>query len=286
MDNHYTVYVHISPDNLRYYGMTGRDVKVRWNNGKGYIHNQYFYRAIQKYGWDEFKHEIVADGMTKAEACSMEEGLIAEYHTQDPRYGYNLSAGGECNKLSQSTKDKISKANKGRIFSEGTREKMSISHIGKSTSLKGCKLSDEHKRKISESLNGRKHPHGATSPKPVICNGTRYDSVQDCADFYNVSFSAMCSWLRGEKSMPYKFVFMKLSYAAVDAQYVGRLDGKVKAVEYAGMCFDSVSECARHIGVDNHYISRWINGKMKMLDYIKENGLRYIPRMYYVAGKQ
>ena len=286
MDNHYTVYVHISPENLRYYGITGRDVKVRWNNGKGYIHNQYFYRAIQKYGWGAFKHEIVADGLTRREACSMEEWLIAEYHTQDPHYGYNLSAGGECNKLSQSTKDKISKANKGRIFSEDTRKKMSVPHMGKPTALKGRKLSDAHKRKIGESLKGRKHSHGATSPKPVVCNGIKYDSVQNCADVYNVSFSAMCSWLRGEKSMPYKFVFMKLSYVDAEAKYVGRLDTKVKAVEYAGICFDSVSECARYIGVDNHYISRWINVKIKMPDNIREKGLRYIPRMYYVAEKQ
>ena len=73
MDNHYTVYVHISPNGLRYYGITGNSVKRRWNNGKGYINNQYFYRAIQKYGWDSFHHEIIAEELSRREACEMEE---------------------------------------------------------------------------------------------------------------------------------------------------------------------------------------------------------------------
>ena len=94
MDNCYTVYVHISPSGKRYYGLTCQQVKKRWLNGMGYIKNEHFYRAIQKYGWDAFKHEIVAEGLTREEACALEESLIAEHHTQDYRFGYNISAGG------------------------------------------------------------------------------------------------------------------------------------------------------------------------------------------------
>lgn len=285
MEDCYVVYVHISPIGLRYYGITSRDVKKRWKNGKGYIHNQYFYRAIQKYGWDSFTHEILAQGLNRQDACAMEEQLIAEYNTQDPRCGYNLSAGGECNKLSQATKDKISAANKGKVRAEDVRKRIALGHIGISTSLKGRKLSPEHKYKVSRALRGRKYPHGATSAKPVVCDGVRYDSVQECADVYGVSFSAMCAWLRGEKSMPYKFVSLGLSYVGVEAAYNERLDKNVKAVEYDGKCFDSVSECARYIGVDNHYISRWIDGKVKMPENIRQRGLRYIPRLYYIVTK-
>lgn len=154
MDNHYTVYVHISPNGLRYYGITGNSVKRRWNNGKGYINNQYFYRAIQKYGWDSFHHEIIAEELSRRETCEMEEKLIAKYHTQDPNYGYNLSAGGECNKLSQATKDKIGATNKGKVRSDTTCRKISLGHIGISTALKGRELSSTHKEKISKSLKG------------------------------------------------------------------------------------------------------------------------------------
>lgn len=285
MDNHYTVYVHISPKGLRYYGITGGNVKRRWNNGRGYITNQYFYRAIQKYGWDSFQHEIVAENLTKHDACEMEEKLIAEYHTQDPNCGYNLSAGGECNKLSQITKDKISVANKGKIRSDEVKKNLSLAHTGHSTSLKGCKLSDEHKRKISQSLKGRKHPHKVTAGKPVICDNMKYDKVSDCARFYDIPFGVMCAWLRGEKSMPYRFFLMNLSYVGVDAQYIGKLEGNVKAVKYDGKYFDSVNECAKYIGVDAHTISKWISGKMKMPEYARQKGLQYIPRMYYIVKK-
>ena len=74
----------------------------------GYIKNEHFYRAIQKYGWDAFKHEIVAEGLTREEACALEESLIAEYHTQDYNFGYNITSGGESNRHAQSSKDKIS----------------------------------------------------------------------------------------------------------------------------------------------------------------------------------
>lgn len=283
MDNHYTVYVHISPNGLRYYGITGNSVKRRWNNGKGYINNQYFYRAIQKYGLDSFHHEIIAEELSRREACEMEEKLITKYHTQDPNYGYNLSAGGECNKLSQATKDKIGAANKGKVRSDKTCRRISLGHIGISTALKGRCLSSVHREKISKSLKGRKHPHGATSAKPVICDGIEYNSIQDCADYYNIPFGVMCAWLRGEKSMPYKFVLMNLAYVGIEAHYVEKFNRNIKAVKYDGRYFDSVSECARYIGVDNHYISRWINGKIKMPDEIRQKGLQYVPRIYYVV---
>ena len=53
-ENNYTVYMHISPSNKRYIGITSKSVNKRWNNGLGYIKNDHFWRAIQKYGWNNF----------------------------------------------------------------------------------------------------------------------------------------------------------------------------------------------------------------------------------------
>lgn len=49
----WTVYMHISPSGKRYIGVTSKtNVEDRWRNGKGYQKCPYFYKAIQKYGWE------------------------------------------------------------------------------------------------------------------------------------------------------------------------------------------------------------------------------------------
>ena len=101
-EENYIVYLHtvttdISKEehNKYYVGITKRDPKVRWRNGEGYIKNEHFYRAIQKYGWDNIKHEIVATNLTRDEACELEKKLIAGYKANDYNYGYNMTEGGD-----------------------------------------------------------------------------------------------------------------------------------------------------------------------------------------------
>lgn len=98
LEKTYCVYKHTNKFNGKVYiGITCRKPEIRWNNGKGYENNEYFYRAIQKYGWDEgFIHEIIADGLTKDAACKIEIELIAAYDSTNYKNGYNCSAGGEC----------------------------------------------------------------------------------------------------------------------------------------------------------------------------------------------
>ena len=127
MNDKYTVYIHISPSNKKYIGITSQNVKKRWQNGYGYKTNKYFWRAIQKYGWDNFEHEILFENLTVDEAKEKEIELIKLYNTSRPT-GYNLTFGG----------DNISE----KIFSEETRKKISIA-------LKGRTLSHETKQKIS-----------------------------------------------------------------------------------------------------------------------------------------
>ena len=72
----YTVYKHVTPCGKVYIGITGIDPKARWNSGGGYKNNEHFDRAIKKYGWANIRHEIIATGLEKAEACAMEIQLI------------------------------------------------------------------------------------------------------------------------------------------------------------------------------------------------------------------
>ena len=75
----YCVYTHTAPDGRVYVGITSQKPEARWQGGNGYKNNSYFTRAIKKYGWENFKHEILFEGLTVDEAKTKEIELIAEY---------------------------------------------------------------------------------------------------------------------------------------------------------------------------------------------------------------
>lgn len=154
MDN-YFVYEHISPGEKRYIGITYRDPIKRWGNcGYGYHKNEHLYRAIRKYGWDNFTHNILASHISKEEAEQMEVRLIEKYQSDQYERGYNIESGGNSqHSVSEETRKKISLAHmglKGQIRSEETRAKMSAA-------LKGRGPSPETAAKISAANKG-KHP--------------------------------------------------------------------------------------------------------------------------------
>jgi hypothetical protein len=154
--NTYYIYKHTTPNNKVYIGKTTNYMR-RWNNGNGYKNNTYFYRAIQKYGWKNISHEIIASGLSSEEADKLEIKLISEYNSTDYRYGFNNTAGGDgCLGFSPSEitreKRRIAMTGKrtGYKMSEETKEKIRQKAIGR-------KLSEETKIKISEAGKGRKH---------------------------------------------------------------------------------------------------------------------------------
>lgn len=127
----YIVYIHTNKrDGKKYIGITCQSPNRRWRNGNGYYENQHFYRAICKDGWENFTHEIVSAGLTKEEACVLEKKLISLYKSNDGRYGYNKSYGGENPnegaKMSEEAKRKMSEAHKGITFNEKQRKNMSL----------------------------------------------------------------------------------------------------------------------------------------------------------------
>ena len=78
----YTVYQHKNKINGKIYiGITMQKPEIRWGkNGNNYKSSPHFYSAIQKYGWDNFEHNILFTGLTKEEACLKEQELI-QYFT-------------------------------------------------------------------------------------------------------------------------------------------------------------------------------------------------------------
>ena len=165
----YCVYVHTNKTNgKKYVGQTGLKPEKRWNSGKGYKDNQYFWRAIQKYGWDNFEHEVLASNLTKEEADNFEILLIKKLELTNPDKGYNLQDGGSHGQPSELSRENIRKAAQKRSQNEEWRRKQSECHIGLNAGEKngmyGKKHSEESKQKQRKASSG-KHPSKETRQK-------------------------------------------------------------------------------------------------------------------------
>ena len=159
----YKVYKHTGPNGKIYIGITQKEnPSDRWRNGRGYARNTHFYAAIKKYGWDRFKHEIVADGLTRAEACDLEQKLIKQYDTTNPSRGYNNTTGGDYTTYPEQTRQRIRDALKTRDY------------YGKNNPNYGNK-------KLAGLNNPRKK--GGSPKKPVRCieTGATYSSIGEAA---------------------------------------------------------------------------------------------------------
>lgn len=169
MENIYVVYKHTNLLNGKIYiGITSQSLKNRCGkNGIGYRECPFFYNAIKKYGWDNFKHDILYKNLTKEEAEQKEIELIAEYNSNNSDYGYNIANGGNCKgTMAEETKVKISIAQKGRKFSEEHKKKISESQLGEKNHRFGKKQTDEFKEFI-RNVNIQNPSSGAFPSKKV-----------------------------------------------------------------------------------------------------------------------
>ena len=187
----YTVYQHKNKTNGKVYiGITSQKPEQRWRNGEGYKSSPHFYSAIQKYGWDNFEHNILFVELTKEQACLKEQELIKEFNSMNREYGYNSTSGGDMFVMNEETKQKISQAlignqnNLGHPCSEEKKKKISETQ-------KGRKFTEEHKQKLSEAAKNRHVPCSEekkqtlkekSHKKPVYCEELDkvFESVQEC----------------------------------------------------------------------------------------------------------
>lgn len=157
----YKVYAHITPNGKTYIGITKADKpENRWGlNGTGYRLQQLFWRAIQKYGWDNIQHIIILNNLSKAVAIECEKYLISKFKTNDAEFGYNLTTGGEGVSGYVYTEEQCKRRSermKGHTTSEETRKKIGQAN---SIALKGKTIPLEVRKKLSEANKGKKHPH-------------------------------------------------------------------------------------------------------------------------------
>lgn len=208
----YVVYCHVNKINgKRYVGITSQKPESRWKNGNGYRNNEYFFRAIEKYGWHNFQHEILYTNLTRVEAEKKEIELISEYQSFLPENGYNIELGGNSvGKFADITRLRISEALKGHKCSDETKLKISKSQTGKPSPMKGRKMTAEQVEKNRLSHLGKKpwnlgrtlsdEEKAKCNGKAVVCidTGEVFRTAHEAGRMKNIDFSSICKCCKGK----------------------------------------------------------------------------------------
>lgn len=222
----YSVYLHTFPNGKKYVGVTSWKPKLRWGaNGCNYK-NPYMRNAIKKYGWNNIKHEILADNLTIDQASEMEKTLIQKYDTANRWYGYNISLGGvESKACSEETREKLRQANLGKVMSEEAKRK-----IGEFN--KGRHSTDEMRKHMSE------------AQKKSFANGNNAMHSPE-------SRAKAAAKLKGRKASAYAI------QRASEAKY-----HSVKNMQ-TGVVYPSIKAACEDTGIYRSTIIRHCNGKLK-----------------------
>lgn len=106
------IYKLTSPNNKSYIGKS-TNIFQRWEQHKAVSHTKStkLYKSIKKYGWDNFKKEIIKECKVE-ELDNLEIFYIKKYNSVEK--GLNLTYGGDGGKKSDETKIKISKSMVGK----------------------------------------------------------------------------------------------------------------------------------------------------------------------------
>lgn len=205
----YTVYEHVFPNGKRYIGITCQDVRKRWQNGNGYKTQYFMNLAIEKYGWENIKHNILETQLTKWEAKNKEKYYISKYKTDKLSCGYNRTPGGDfhtcksiiCDGIKFDSLNNFCKQEGLSVKTVGDwlngRTPMDLSYFNRGLRYENQKL---------EIIKGD------FFKKKIICDGIIYESIRSFARQNNVNPGTVTHWLRGDTGMPQRWFDAGLRY--------------------------------------------------------------------------
>lgn len=168
----YLVYKHTSPSGKAYVGLTNnysqRSTKHRAKDNAC----RAFANALKKYGWDAFKHEFLAVGLTHEEAKVAEAKFIAEHGTISPN-GYNLLSGGGAPVHCEETKALISERTRAGMTPEGIERTRQANMNREYSAEMRAKVSAANKARPPASRETRAKISAAAKARPPASPETR-----------------------------------------------------------------------------------------------------------------
>jgi hypothetical protein len=216
MKKEYCVYRHTTPNGKIYIGITSRKVEERWLNGRGYSYNHHFTNAINKYGWHNIRHEVIAEKLNETESKTMERFFIQMYKSYNPKYGYNKTLGGD--DLSRFEKSVLQYSLDGKLIRRyGSMTEAAVITNTRISRISDCTkgnrfstngsiwlLEDDNQRevKLNKAIKEKKHPsamcgganHQARAIEQYTLDGTyikTYPSAQTASDLLGIDYSTI-----------------------------------------------------------------------------------------------
>ncbi len=179
----FCIYKHTNKiDKKVYIGQTMQNPPEKRQHPSNYKNNTYFYNAIQKYGQENFEHEIIENNLSLKEANEKEAYQIKYYDSTNHDKGYNIRLGGNNSLLSEETKKKMSQNHRNV---KGENNFFYGKHfIGEQHPMYGKHHSEETKEKISKSKINK-------NGTPVKCknNGKVFNTAAEAGRYFNIKGS-------------------------------------------------------------------------------------------------
>lgn len=235
------------------------DVYDRWYQHKYEAHrdryNTLLYKAMRKYGIEKFEFEVIEECFPD-KLSDLEQYYINYYHAYigfENSNGYNMTIGGEGISGYTQTDEHIEKRvkqirgksswNKGKHYHTG------VHNYGEDNPFYGCHHTEKTKQNLSKQHLGKVT---ASLCKQVICDNVVYQSISECARYYNVSISTMNDWLRGNRGMPQEFYDLGLNtipqnnniYIAHKASGAGNGSARKVVCITTNKVFDTIKEAS------------------------------------------
>lgn len=261
-EKRFKVYKHTNKVNGKVYiGITSQKLNDRFKNGNGYF-GTYFANAIKKYGWNNFTHEILIEGLTKDEAFEKERYFIEAYQSNNRNNGYNITSGGDgARDLPAEVLDRIRESNIKystlATLTDGSNDKIFFKNSNAFLELMGIhKGSRSH---ITEVINGTRDVFMGMKWERVELGDNRY--VEYTLDAFlnkrNITIKELKKYLLNlsEKSRTPK-VGVRIQPVIVSFKYNEK--------DY-NLFFNSIQEFSKFINVGDDSIYTCLNGKRRSI---------------------
>lgn len=277
------VYCHTNKINgKKYIGITSTNPNKRWGNNGIKYKGQLFYKAIVKYGWDNFNHEILESDLYEKDAKEKEKYYIEKNNTYvgtKDCMGYNVTRGGDGAVgyvASEEAKKKISDWHKGKpVWNKGKRYNLpsSSEYLKKKwkdneyrehmiNGFKNKKLSEDTKLKISKNNARKRHIYQIDKNDFHIIN--EYESIVEAIKHISrnenkAHSSSISSCLKNKVSESYGYKWIEVNdYKNKTEMYYNIINSKP--------LFNTVLCISKS---DFRIIKKYNNTKELMIDYSK-----------------